>query len=46
MLSRTLFLENILHSDVDCYLKAYARATLDKIYFQYEKKQKKKGGKI
>ena len=45
MLSRTLFLENILHSDVNCYLKVYARATLDKIYFQYEKNRKRKAEK-
>lgn len=45
MLSRTLFLENILHSDVDCYLKVYAKATLDKIYSQYEKNRKRKAAK-
>lgn len=45
MLSRTLFLENILRLDVDCYLKAYARATLDKIYAQYEKDRKRKAAK-
>lgn len=45
MLSRTLFLENILQSDVNCYLKAYARATLDKIYFQYEKNRKRRAAR-
>ena len=45
MFSRTLFLENILHSNVDCCFKAYARATLDKIYAQYEKNRKRKAAR-
>lgn len=44
-LSRTLFLENILHSDVSPYLKEYAENTLDKIYAQYEKNRKRKAEK-
>jgi len=45
MFSRTLFLENILHSDVKPWFKEYARATLDKIYAQYEKNRKRKAAR-
>lgn len=45
MFSRTLFLENILHSDVKPCFKEYAKITLDKIYLQYEKNRKRKAAK-
>ena len=45
MFSRTLFLENILHSNVNPCFKEYAKITLDKIYLQYEKNRKRKAAK-
>ena len=43
-LSRTLFLENILHSNVNPYLKEYAENTLNKIYAQYARTRKRRAG--
>ena len=45
MFSRTLFLENILHLNVNSCFKEYAKATLDKIYAQYEKNRKRKAAR-